>query len=111
MVPPWPELDSTIAAVLCDSLHTRVFGLRAWECQELFALMASHAVVDITRNKGGGSNSGPSIKEINVRKLKEAELRREVEQLQAEIVRLLASRKPGYQDSRRAEATRGEQTL
>merc|ERR1739848_501912 len=46
---------------------------------------------------GGGSNSGPSIKEINMRKLKEAELRKEVEQLQAEIVRLLASRKPGYQ--------------
>ena len=64
--------------------------------QELFALMASHTVVDITRNKGGGSNSGPTIKEINMRKLKEAELRKEVEQLQVEIVRLLASRKPGY---------------
>ena len=64
--------------------------------QELYTLMAAHTVVDITRNKGGGSNSGPSIKDINMRKLKEAELRKEVEQLQVEIVRLLASRKPGY---------------
>ena len=64
--------------------------------QELYALMAAHTVVDITRNKGGGSNSGPSIKDINMRKLKEAELRKEVEQLQVEILRLLASRKPGY---------------
>jgi len=64
--------------------------------QELYSLMASQTVVDITRSKGGASNSGPSIKELNLRKLKEAELRREVESLQTEMLRLLTSRRPGY---------------
>jgi len=64
--------------------------------QELYTLMASQTVVDITRSKGGASNSGPSIRELNLRKLKEAELRREVESLQTEMLRLLTSRRPGY---------------
>jgi len=64
--------------------------------QELFTLMASQTVVDITRSKGGASNSGPSIRELNLRKLKEAELRREVESLQTEMLRLMTSRRPGY---------------
>ena len=64
--------------------------------QELYQLMAGHVVVDITRTAGGGSNSGPSIKDINMRKLKETELRKEVEQLQMEILKLMTSRKPGY---------------
>ena len=71
--------------------------------QELYALMAGQVVVDITRSAGGGSNSGPTIKDINMRKLKEAELRKNVEQLQAEILMLLTSRKPGY----RAETSFG----
>ncbi len=35
--------------------------------QELYTLMASQTVVDITRSKGGASNSGPSIRELNLR--------------------------------------------
>ena len=35
--------------------------------QELYTLMASQTVVDITRSKGGASNSGPSIRELNMR--------------------------------------------
>ena len=89
--------------------------------QELYTLMASQTVVDITRSKGGASNSGPSIRELNMRsyfvfeafqqlhfrvisrKLKEAELRREVESLQTEMLRLMTSRRPGY----RAESAFG----
>ena len=71
--------------------------------QELYSLMANQTVVDVTRNKGGGSNSGPSLKEFNLRKVKEAELRREVEQLQTEMLRLMTSRRPGY----RAESSFG----
>ena len=64
--------------------------------QELYTLLASQTVVDITRTKGGVSNSGLGIKEMNLRKIKEAELRREVEQLQAEIIKLMTNKRPGY---------------
>merc|ERR1719323_494498 len=48
--------------------------------QELYSLMANQTVVDVTRSK-----------EFNLRKVKEAELRREVEQLQTEMLRLMTS--------------------
>ena len=41
LVPPWEGLSADVAGVLCDSLHHRVYGLRAKECQELFALMGA----------------------------------------------------------------------
>jgi len=53
-------------------------------------------VVDITRTKSGESNIGPSMMEINLRKVKETQLRREVESLQLEVFNLQTSRKPGY---------------
>ena len=63
---------------------------------ELFSLMASQTVVDVTRSKGGGSNSGPSLKEFKLRQLKEEELRKKVESLQIEVMNVMASRKFGY---------------
>ena len=53
-------------------------------------------VVDVTRSKGGASNSGPSVQQLRLRRAREAELRREVESLQVEILRVRTSRKPGY---------------
>ena len=41
LVPPWRELSGEFAAVLCDSLHTRVYGLGTEICQELFAMMGA----------------------------------------------------------------------
>ena len=64
--------------------------------QQLYTLLASQTVVDITRTKGGVSNSGQGVKDMNLRKVKEAELRREVEQLQAEIIKMMTNKKPGY---------------
>ena len=63
---------------------------------ELYTLLATQPVVDITRTKGGVSNIGPSMKEINLRKVRETQLRREVESLQLEVLNLQTSRKPGY---------------
>eukprot|EP00090_Calanus_glacialis_P001815 TRINITY_DN11349_c0_g1_i1.p1 TRINITY_DN11349_c0_g1~~TRINITY_DN11349_c0_g1_i1.p1 ORF type:complete len:1330 (-),score=541.02 TRINITY_DN11349_c0_g1_i1:124-4113(-) len=63
---------------------------------ELYTLLATQPVVDITRTKGGVSNSGASMQEINLRKVREAQLRREVESLQLEVLNLQTSRKPGY---------------
>merc|ERR1712107_642727 len=76
--------------------------------QELYSLMANQTVVDVTRNKGGGSNSGPSLKEFNLRKVKQAELRREVEQLQTEMLRLMTSRRPGYRAESSSEHSPAE---
>ena len=39
LVPPWPELEGEFAAVLCDSLHTSVYGLTTNTCQDLFEMM------------------------------------------------------------------------
>jgi len=63
---------------------------------ELYTLLATQPVVDITRTKGGVSNIGPSMREINLRKVKETQLRRELETLQLEVLNLQTSRKPGY---------------
>ena len=53
-------------------------------------------MVDVTRSKGGASNSGPSVQQLRLRRAREAELRREVESLQVEMLRVRTSRKPGY---------------
>jgi len=62
---------------------------------ELYHLLASQSVVDITRTKGGVSNLGSSMKENKLRSVREAQLRREVETLQLEVITLLTERKPG----------------
>jgi len=63
---------------------------------ELYTLLATQPVVDITRTKGGVSNSGASMKELNLRKIKEAQLRREVESLQLEVLKFQTGRSPGF---------------
>merc|ERR1712130_146077 len=61
--------------------------------EELYSLLANPIVVDITRTKGGVMN-GRSMQDINARKMREASLRREVEQLQLAMLKLETS-KPG----------------
>ena len=45
VVPPWDGLGADVAGVLCDSLQHRVYGLRASEIQELFALMGARQMM------------------------------------------------------------------
>jgi len=116
------ELSSRLAALPKINLHSKTSGIKASQSekqdkskdvdnvsdlgqlmsrcnkarQELYTLISSQPIVDITRSAGGASNSGPSIKELNLRKMKEAELRKEVELLQTEMLKLMTSRKPGY---------------
>ena len=45
VVPPWDGLAADVAGALCDSLQRPVYGLRAWEMQELFALMGARQMI------------------------------------------------------------------
>merc|ERR1712013_790463 len=106
------SLQNSVARVQANELRERIANLRPIKLpsktiktgaektdkakMELYTLLATQPVVDITRTKGGVSNIGPSMKEINLRKVRETQLRREVESLQLEVLNLQTSRKPGY---------------